>query len=759
MSYQVLARKWRPRSFREMIGQTHVLKALINALDNQRLHHAYLFTGTRGVGKTTIARIIAKCVNCEIGITSTPCGTCSVCREIDEGRFVDLIEIDAASRTKVEDTRELLDNVQYAPSRGRFKVYLIDEVHMLSSHSFNALLKTLEEPPPYVKFILATTDPQKLPATILSRCLQFSLKNMTPERVVEHLSHVLGVENVPFEDDALWLLGRAADGSMRDAMSLTDQAIAFGEGKVLAADVRAMLGTLDHGQVYGVLQALLEGDARGLLEAVRHLAEQGPDWNGVLAEMLNVLHRVAVAQALPEAVDNGQGDRDRVLAVAQALPAEDVQFYYQMGLIGRRDLPLAPDPRSGFEMVLLRMLAFRPAGSSEAPPQTLKPVGISQATVDSSQAVAALVAAPAAGPAAGNGSVAAPVAEAAAPVPAASGNVSEPAPVSGVAAQAPAVRDDGPDSTSTPPVREVPSQPLASPAASAGSSQPASPVAAPAAVPAPAAPARAAEDDPSLPWNSPAAPLQDEPEAYDEPLLDTEAEQPMLTPMPAPTPASVVPPAPEREETPEDEGDAIDSAAPHLQAIPDDFGSAGMDRDDEPPLDEDYYPADIDASGYSFLDDLASATPEPAAAPEPLPASQPASGLALQWLELFPKLPVSGLTASIAANCSLIAVEGDDWLLHLDPAQSALFNATQQRRLNDALNQYHGRTIGLKIELVRPEQETPAQASSRRRVERQHDAEASIQADPFIQQMMQKFGATVRNDTIEPVDVPVSQNG
>lgn len=388
MSYQVLARKWRPRSFREMVGQTHVLKALINALDSQRLHHAYLFTGTRGVGKTTIARIIAKCLNCETGITSTPCGTCSVCREIDEGRFVDLIEIDAASRTKVEDTRELLDNVQYAPSRGRFKVYLIDEVHMLSSHSFNALLKTLEEPPPYVKFILATTDPQKLPATILSRCLQFSLKNMTPERVVEHLTHVLGVENVPFEDDALWLLGRAADGSMRDAMSLTDQAIAFGEGKVMAADVRAMLGTLDHGQVFDVLHALIEGDAKALLEAARHLSEQGPDWNGVLSEILNVLHRVAIAQALPEGVDNGHGDRDRVLALAQALPAEDVQFYYQMGLIGRRDLPLAPDPRGGFEMVMLRMLAFRPADTANAPRQPLKPVGISQATVDSAKPVA-----------------------------------------------------------------------------------------------------------------------------------------------------------------------------------------------------------------------------------------------------------------------------------------------------------------------------------------------------------------------------------
>ena len=364
-----------------MVGQTHVLKALINALDNQRLHHAYLFTGTRGVGKTTIARILAKCLNCETGVSSTPCGECSVCREIDEGRFVDLIEVDAASRTKVEDTRELLDNVQYSPTRGRYKVYLIDEVHMLSSHSFNALLKTLE-PPPHVKFLLATTDPQKLPVTILSRCLQFSLKNMPPERVVEHLTHVLGAENVPFEDDALWLLGRAADGSMRDAMSLTDQAIAFGEGKVLAADVRAMLGTLDHGQVYGVLQALLEGDARALLEAVRHLAEQGPDWGGVLAEILNVLHRVAIAQALPEAIDNGQGDRERVLALAQALPAEDVQFYYQMGLIGRRDLPLAPDPRSGFEMVLLRMLAFRPADADGAPRTPLKDLGISKATTD-----------------------------------------------------------------------------------------------------------------------------------------------------------------------------------------------------------------------------------------------------------------------------------------------------------------------------------------------------------------------------------------
>lgn len=683
MSYQVLARKWRPRSFREMVGQAHVLKALINALDNQRLHHAYLFTGTRGVGKTTIARIIAKCLNCETGITSTPCGTCSVCREIDEGRFVDLIEIDAASRTKVEDTRELLDNVQYAPSRGRFKVYLIDEVHMLSTHSFNALLKTLEEPPPYVKFILATTDPQKLPATILSRCLQFSLKNMSPERVVEHLSHVLEAENVPFEADALWLLGRAADGSMRDAMSLTDQAIAFGEGKVLAADVRAMLGSLDHGQVYGVLQALLEGDARALLEAVRNLAEQGPDWAGVLAEMLNVLHRVAIAQALPEAVDNGQGDRERVLALAAALPAEDVQFYYQMGLIGRRDLPLAPDPRGGFEMVLLRMLAFRPADADGAPRPVLKPVGISQATADSVEPVAP--------PAA----VAQPVSEPAASAP------STPAPV--IEVPAPATADHEPEAERD---RELEAEITAI------------------SVPEPVAPVI------DLPWEAPAAPAMQEPQ-----------------PAPAPVAAN---PAP-----------AQQAAATHDDVPPFDpgaYASVGMDRDDEPPLDEDYYAGESDPVGFSYLDELAEHVQEqPQAAAEPLPAAKPATGLALQWLELFPQLPVSGMTGNIAANCTLIAADDDDWLLHLDPGQGALFNATQQRRLNEALNQHLGRTLNLRIELIRPEQETPAQAAARKRLERQHEAEASIEHDPLIQQMIKLFGAKVRHDTIEPVEALASQ--
>lgn len=658
MSYQVLARKWRPRSFREMVGQTHVLKALINALDNQRLHHAYLFTGTRGVGKTTIARIIAKCLNCETGVSSTPCGECSVCREIDEGRFVDLIEVDAASRTKVEDTRELLDNVQYAPSRGRYKVYLIDEVHMLSSHSFNALLKTLEEPPPHVKFLLATTDPQKLPVTILSRCLQFSLKNMPPERVVEHLAHVLGAENVPFEEDALWLLGRAADGSMRDAMSLTDQAIAFGEGRVLAADVRAMLGTLDHGQVYGVLQALLEGDARALLEAVRQLAEQGPDWAGVLAEMLNVLHRVAIAQALPEAIDNGQGDRDRVLALAQALPAEDVQFYYQMGLIGRRDLPLAPDPRSGFEMVLLRMLAFRPADREDAPRTQLKHLGVSPATADSDRApVAAAATAPASVPA-----VAVPPVT----VPPSVATVTE----------------------VVPPVEEA-----------------------------------STVQAPALPANEPAAP----------PVIDVPWDESPSTAQTTPE-ATAVEPVPSL---------VIAAEQPAPLAPVEDTD------DDEPPLsDEDYY--EVENQVEAYLDDLVET--HAAVASEPLPAAEPATGLAADWLELYLKLGLSGLTGSIAANCTLIEVDGDRWLMHLDPAQSALFNATQQRRLNDALDQYHGRKLQLEIKLEKPQQETPAQAAARRREERQRAAERSIQADPMVQQLMQQFSAVIRDGTIEPVE-------
>jgi DNA polymerase-3 subunit gamma/tau len=366
MNYQVLARKWRPRNFSEMVGQEHVLRALMNALDHDRLHHAYLFTGTRGVGKTSLARILARSLNCERGISSRPCGECSACREIDEGRFVDLIEVDAASRTKVEDTRELLENVQYAPTRGRFKVYLVDEVHMLSAHSFNALLKTLEEPPPHVKFLLATTDPQRLPVTILSRCLQFNLKCLPAARIVEHLRDVLGREHIAFDDGGLRLLAQAAEGSMRDALSLLDQAIAFGGGAVREAEVRAMLGTIDRGQAYALLRGLGAGDGAAVLGEVARLSAQVPDYAGLLADLLSVLQRIAVAQVVPGAIDESLDDGKEIMELAASLPAEDVQLFYQIGLIGRRDLPLAPDARGGLEMVLLRMLAFRPVSSEAA---------------------------------------------------------------------------------------------------------------------------------------------------------------------------------------------------------------------------------------------------------------------------------------------------------------------------------------------------------------------------------------------------------
>lgn len=373
MSYQVLARKWRPRSFPEMVGQEHVLRALINALDNDRLHHAFLFTGTRGVGKTTVARILAKSLNCEQGVSSHPCGECSACREIDAGRFVDLVEVDAASRTKVEDTRELLENVQYAPSRGRYKVYLIDEVHMLSNHSFNALLKTLEEPPPHVKFLLATTDPQRLPVTILSRCLQFNLKRLSLELIGGHLERVLGEEGIPAEPAAIKDIARAADGSMRDALSLLDQAIAFTGGELNAAPVRSMLGSVDRQRVVALADALAAADGERLLAEAAELAEQSPDFGGVLNELNSLLQRIALAQQVPQALGEETGDAEAVLELAGRMAPEDVQLFYQIGINGRRDLPLAPDPRSGFEMTLLRMLAFRPAEAgpgAAAPPRT-----------------------------------------------------------------------------------------------------------------------------------------------------------------------------------------------------------------------------------------------------------------------------------------------------------------------------------------------------------------------------------------------------
>ena len=383
MSYQVLARKWRPQNFQELVGQEHVQRALVNALNDDRLHHAYLFTGTRGVGKTTIARIFSKSLNCETGITSTPCGECSTCKEITEGRYIDLIEVDAASRTGVDDTRELLENVQYAPTRGRYKVYLIDEVHMFSKSSFNALLKTLEEPPPHVKFLLATTDPQKLPVTILSRCLQFNLKRLPVSLIIGHLQHVLTQENVEHNVTALQLIAEAADGSMRDALSLLDQALAFGGGSVQEQEVRDMLGSVSRDKVINLLKAVLTRDASQTMTVVADLAELSPDFENVLAEILSILHHMSLAKTVPEALDEFVSARETLLKLSSDVSAEDLQLFYQIALIGRRDLPLSPDARNGFEMILLRMLAFRPASNA-----SIKTVssGISSASVPSTTA-------------------------------------------------------------------------------------------------------------------------------------------------------------------------------------------------------------------------------------------------------------------------------------------------------------------------------------------------------------------------------------
>jgi len=361
MGYQVLARKWRPSAFDQMVGQEHVVKALTTALESDRLHHAYLFTGTRGVGKTTLARLLAKSLNCETGTTSSPCGQCSSCMEIAEGRSVDVLEVDAASRTKVEDTRDLLDNVQYAPAHSRFKIYLIDEVHMLSNHSFNALLKTLEEPPSHVKFLLATTDPQKLPATVLSRCLQFSLKNMLPDQIVDHLSHVLSEEGTTYDADALSMLARAAEGSMRDALSLTDQAISHGGGSLTADNVRQMLGTASKTKVLDLLDTVIGGDPSAALAAINDIATHSPDYRGTLDELASVLHQVTIAQMVPDSLEATIAERDRIIALSASMTLDESQLWYQMALAGKRDLNLASDPRAGLDMAILRMIAFRPS--------------------------------------------------------------------------------------------------------------------------------------------------------------------------------------------------------------------------------------------------------------------------------------------------------------------------------------------------------------------------------------------------------------
>ncbi|MET0356329.1 MAG: DNA polymerase III subunit gamma/tau [Cellvibrio sp.] len=670
MSYQVLARKWRPRIFREMVGQEHVLQALINALDHNRLHHAYLFTGTRGVGKTTIARILAKCLNCETGVSSEPCGSCSACREIAEGRFVDLIEVDAASRTKVEDTRELLENVQYAPTRGRYKVYLIDEVHMLSNSSFNALLKTLEEPPPHVKFLLATTDPQKLPMTILSRCLQFNLKNMTPERIVNHLKFVLEQEVIPFEESALWLLGRAADGSMRDALSLTDQSISYGSGKITQSEVAAMLGTLDQAAVYEIVTALASLDGKAVLGAVQNMAEQAPDYVNALAEMLSVLHRIAIAQALPEAVDNSHGDKERIMQLAQQLPAEDVQLFYQTALLGRRDLPLAPDARAGFEMVLLRMLAFKPQGVMDVPTQALpntrpapaKPQTLAQPAIALTPQAQVEPAKPAASPV--HQSVTAP-------------NLAQPTTSSGAAPQVPPPFD---------------------------------------------------------------GPFDNAPEISGE-EYDEYAAAPAYLEASHYSPASGEVPEPKKSETPETQAPvkqalneiAIKSAAIEPRAIQADA------------VQSEVLQSKIQSK---MLEQTVVVEPlvQTTIRKVPYEQAQPQD-----WPEIYLGLGVTGILQSTIANCQLVSRAGNEFHFIVDDNNSTLYDTGHQQRLSDLLSNYFIERVHAKIQVGKITAETPALLAKRHQQERYANAVVAIKTDPIVQQLIEHFGATLREESIQAI--------
>jgi DNA polymerase-3 subunit gamma/tau len=654
MSYQVLARKYRPAIFSEMVGQEHVLQALINALDQNRLHHAYLFTGTRGVGKTTIARILAKCLNCETGLTSVPCGECSSCLEIAEGRSIDLIEVDAASRTGVDDTRELLENVQYMPSRSRFKVYLIDEVHMFSKSSFNALLKTLEEPPEHVKFLLATTDPKKLPVTVLSRCLQFNLRNMTPETIVSYLQTVLESENVDYEEPAIWQLGRAADGSMRDALSLTDQAIAYGNGFIGDKDVLNMLGGVDQREVHRLLEALIDDDAKQLLDHIGEVAQYSPDYQGMLADFLSLLHRIAIAQAVPDAEDNSQGDSESVVQFSSRLLPEDVHLYYQIGLIGQRDLPLAPDAQSGFEMTMLRMLAFTPrsvVGNRESTPAT-QPLTQTQTERQTNTPT-----------------------EKQADVVAASG-------------------------TRTSHITEMLAKINGEPRGADSTKKPDTVSGLP-------------EAEPDLKAPEPVAGDSGDPEL----------------------PRQLKPSKPEAAEVVLEEN--------LLQNKTPGYGEAGGGDQLQP---EHSLPEQVRPEGDSQQSDAVKPVDEAGANDNLVPVDM----ALVDWLELLPRLELSGVAFNLASNCILEKVEGNKCFLRLSEQHASLWNKNYEARIARAFSQHFDTDIEVEIRLGAQDTETPAQYRERIKQEEIASALLTIQADENVKRLLEDFDGTLVIDSVRP---------
>lgn len=734
MTYLVLARKWRPRSFDTLVGQDHVVRALTHALDTQRLHHAWLFTGTRGVGKTTLSRILAKSLNCETGITSKPCGVCRACTEIDAGRFVDYLELDAASNRGVEEMTQLLEQAVYAPGAGRFKVYMIDEVHMLTGHAFNAMLKTLEEPPPHVKFILATTDPQKIPVTVLSRCLQFNLKQMPADSIVGHLQAVLGEEQVGFEVPALRLIGQAASGSMRDALSLTDQAIAYSAGNLTEDAVRGMLGTIDQRHLVRLLDALSTGDAKGVLAVADELATRGLSYAGALADLAVLLSRVAIEQRVSGVTPAEDPLVADIARLAQSLHPDAVQLFYSVAVHSRGELTLAPDEYAGFIMACLRMLAL----NGDAGPQTAIEAPATPARQTAEPAVAAAQPPQPAAPAP-SVPVSAPQANVA-PVPAAA-----PAPMAAAPVTAPAapVAPAQPAAASVPPWEDAPAAADAAQAAAA-TAQPASPANAAAA----GAPAKTASPS--------AAPAVAQAPAPHAPATDTPAVS--AAPVPAKSaPLAVTPAAAAIAPAADDDGppswvdeeipfEAEGGFVPDAGFAPD--GGFTSDPDDD----------------FETLASAPSSAPAPSAAPArregpaPAPARKRQSRARLAdmtsaaWPELAARLPVTGLAAELARQSEWAGVQGDAIILRV--AVKTLAESESRVRLQTVLCEHFGQGIRLDVDVGAVGEATAHAVAQAERAARQQAAEDAVAVDPFVQALVADFGAHVVAGSIRHVDSP-----
>lgn len=756
MTYLVLARKWRPRSFDTLVGQDHVVRALTHALDTQRLHHAWLFTGTRGVGKTTLSRILAKSLNCETGITSKPCGVCRACTEIDAGRFVDYLELDAASNRGVEEMTQLLEQAVYAPGAGRFKVYMIDEVHMLTGHAFNAMLKTLEEPPPHVKFILATTDPQKIPVTVLSRCLQFNLKQMPADSIVGHLQAVLGEEQVGFEVPALRLIGQAASGSMRDALSLTDQAIAYSAGNLTEDAVRGMLGTIDQRHLVRLLDALSTGDAKGVLAVADELATRGLSYAGALADLAVLLSRVAIEQRVSGVTPAEDPLVADIARLAQTLHPDAVQLFYSVAVHSRGELTLAPDEYAGFIMACLRMLALNgdagPQTAIEAPAtparQTAEPaVAAAQppqaAPVATAPAVerpapAAQPAAPAPAPVAATPAPSVPVSAPqanVAPVPAAA-----PAPMAAAPVTAPAA-PARPAAANVPPWEDAPAAADAAQAAAA-TAQPASPANAAAA----GAPAKTASPS--------AAPAVAQAPAPHAPATDTPAVS--AAPVPAKSaPLAVTPAAAAVAPAADDDGPPswVDEEIP--------FEAEGGFVPDGGFAPDGGFTSDPD-DDFETLASAPSSAPAPSAAPArregPAPARKRQSRARLAdmtsaaWPELAARLPVTGLAAELARQSEWAGVQGDAIILRV--AVKTLAESESRVRLQTVLCEHFGQGIRLDVDVGAVGEATAHAVAQAERAARQQAAEDAVAVDPFVQALVADFGAHVVAGSIRHVDPP-----